>query len=106
MARPGWGVGSGGFFVLHSSEVMFLYLIRVGSGGGGCCLFSSPSGCQCLHTLGHFFVLCMSAMASLVGWCLCWWVGWGVSGVVGGSSSSAFDYLDFSMDSTLVWIGV
>ena len=27
-------------------------------------------------------------------------------GFVGGSSSSAFDYLDFSMDSTLVWIGV
>ena len=50
------------------------------------------------------FVLCMSAMASPVGWCLC--VGWGVSGVVSGSSLSAFDYLDFSMDSTLVWIGV
>ena len=52
------------------------------------------------------FVLCISAMASPAGWCLCRWVGWGVSGVVGGSSSSAFDYLDFSMDSTLVWIGV
>ena len=36
----------------------------------------------------------------------CQWVGWGVSGVVGGSSLSAFDYLDFSMDSTLVWIGL
>ena len=52
------------------------------------------------------FVLCMSAMAFPAGWCLCQWVGWGVSGVVGGSSSSAFDYLDFSKDSTLVWIGV
>ena len=56
--------------------------------------------------LGHLFCASLSAMASPVGWCLCWWVGWGVSGVVGGRSLSAFDYLDFSMDSTLVWIGV
>ena len=32
------------------------------------------------------FVLCMSAMASPAGWCLCRWAGWAVSGVVGGSS--------------------
>ena len=65
--------------------------------------FRVPGGC--VHWVISF-VLYMSAMASPVGWCLCQWVGWGVSGVVGGSRSSAFDYLDFSMDSTLVWTGV
>ena len=85
---------------------MFLYLIRVGNGGGGCCLFRPLRGPDvCAHWVISF-VLCMSAMASPAGWCLCRWVGWGVSGVVGGSSLSAFDYLDFSMDSTSVWIGV
>ena len=91
------------FLFLHSSEVIFLYLIMVGSGGGGCCLFSSPSGFRCCMHWVISFVLCMVSPA---GWYLCRWAGWGVSGVVGGSSSSAFDYLDFSMDSTLVWIGV
>ena len=40
------------------------------------------------------FVLRVSAMASPAAWCLCRWVSWGVSGVVGGSGLGAFNYLD------------
>ena len=74
--------------------------------GAGAAFFRPlPGPGVCVHWVISF-VLCMSAMASPAGWCLWRWVGWGVSGVVGGSSSSAFDYLDLSMDSILVWIGV
>ena len=61
-----------------------------------------PGGC----TLGHFFCVlhvCHGFPCGLVpvsvGWLGCFWV-------VGGNSLSAFDYLEFSMDSTLVWIEV
>ena len=38
------------------------------------------------------FVLRVSALASPTAWCLCQWVGWRVSGVVGGSGLGAFNY--------------
>ena len=46
---------------------MFLYLIRVESGGGGCCLSSSPSGSRCLQALGHFFCALHACVGGLVG---------------------------------------
>ena len=67
------------FFVLHSRRLC-LYLIRMGSGGGGCCLSSSPSRSRCLRPLGHFFCalhVCHGFTCGLVpvsvGWLGCFW---------------------------------
>ena len=45
---------------MHSSEVMFSYLIGVGSGGGGSFIFSSPSGSRGLR-IGSF-LLCFARL--------------------------------------------
>ena len=82
-------------FVLHSSGLMFSFLIGRssgrGSGGGAFLHFFIPLGVACWVVS---FVLRVSAMASPAAWCLCRWVSRGVSGVVGGSSLGAFNYLD------------
>ena len=62
--------------------------ISLGAVGVEVALFRPLVGSR-RRVLGFSFVLRVSAMASPAAWCLCRWVGWRVSEVVGGSGLGA-----------------
>ena len=85
------------FFVLHSSEVMFISN-QDGKWWGWVLPFFVPFQVPVFVCIGSFLLCfaCLPWFHLRAGACVGGLVG-GVSGVVGGSSLSAFDYLDFSM---------
>ena len=91
-ARPVCGVISGGFWFCTPQDLCFHFLgVEVGAVGVEVALFRLLMGSR-HRLLGRFFVFRVSAMASPATWCLCRWVSWSVSGVVGGSGLGAFNY--------------
>ena len=84
------------FFVLHSSEAIFSFLIKKSRQN------AIETEIAFFHSLGNSrdghwiisFMLHISFITSPTNWYLYWWVSWNISEVINENSTSAFNYLD------------
>ena len=93
------------FFVLHSLEVIFSFLIKTSRQKAieiGTAFFI-PLGIPRVPHWIISFMLHISAIISPTNWYLCQWVSGNISEVINENSLSAFNYLD---DFRLIWLKI